>query len=76
MLELLSGAYTRIPMQIPVPLLRESLATPLTLVRPRLGVGPRMVHRARLDWELSFANGACQAKFKPTGLRVHNVASL
>ena len=76
MLELLSGAHTRVPMQVSIALLRESLAAPLTLVRPRLGVCPCMVHCARLNWELPFANGAGQAKVKPSGLRVHNVASL
>ena len=76
MLELPPGANARIPMQVPVAFLSEPLAAPLAVVRPRLRVGSRMVHGTRLNWELTLADCARQAKLEAARLRVHHITLL
>lgn len=64
MLELPPGTNTRIPVQVPVSFLCESLAAPLTIVGPGLRMGASMVHGTRLNWELPLADHASKAKLE------------
>ena len=63
-------------MQVAIAFLRELFAAPLALEGTRLGVGARVVHCARQDWELALADCAREAQLEATSFGVHHVASL
>ena len=76
MVKLASWAHTRVPMQVAISLLRELLATLITLKWLRLRVRSCVSHCCRQSGEGALANEARHAKVESACLLAQNIAAL